>query len=520
MSHMHWKKRLSVPAILLASSLAGAVSISLVPGGFPRASHAQATADSAATQSQLARAADLSQAFQHVAKTLRPSVVSVISEKKPRRLERIRRGGPRNLPPELRRFFGDDEDLLERFFQGPGSDGERDEPGATGLGSGVIMNSNGYILTNNHVVDGADEISVKLSNGQIVKNAKVIGTDQPTDVAVIQIEHPNLVPAKLGNSDLLEVGHWVLAIGSPFELEQTVTAGIVSAVGRSDLNITRYDNFIQTDAAINPGNSGGPLVNLQGEVVGINTAIASRTGGYMGIGFAIPVNTARNIANTLVKDGHVERGWLGAQIQDLTEDMAKTFGVAADSGVVIGGVMPDSPAEKAGLQAEDIVVRLQDQPMTSAGQLRTAVAAFAPGTSVDLRVIRDGKAVSLRVTLGLLDEKMLTRFGRGAQPETEPEPEETTVADSGLSVQDLTAELAEQLQIRDDSGAVVVDVERGGVAQRAGIRVGDLIVAISGEPVAKAVDVTRLLTADALNQGVRIRLKRSGVTLVVVLKQS
>jgi len=268
-----------------------------------------------------------------------------------------------------------------------------------GQGSGFIISKDGYILINNHVVGDADLIKVKLSDGREFK-AKVIGTDPQSDVAVIKIDATNLPVLRLGDSDKLEVGEWVIAIGNPFGLSQTVTVGVVSAKGRSRIGINDYEDFIQTDAAINPGNSGGPLVNIHGEAVGMNTAIFSRSGGYMGIGFAIPINMAKAIKDQLLKKGKVTRGWLGVVIQDIDEELAKSFGLEKTEGVLIAEVSEGSPAEKAGLKQGDIILRLNGKKVDDLGELRNKIALTAPGTKVKLEVLRENKRRTIQVTIG------------------------------------------------------------------------------------------------------------------------
>ncbi len=439
---------------------------------------------------------DLSARFLNVSDALRPSVVSVNS------VQRVQARQPRrqDLPEEFRRFFGDD---FFAPFPSPGPQGRE----RRGLGSGVIYSSDGYIVTNNHVVADADEVEITLSDGRKLP-AEVVGTDPRTDLAVLKIDAGELVPAPLGDSDATQVGEWVLAMGSPFGLEQTVTAGIISAKGR-EMDVQRmFQDFLQTDAAINPGNSGGPLVNLRGEVIGINTAIATRTGGYMGVGFAIPSKMVEMVAASIIEDGEVRRGRLGALIQDLTEELASSFNFDSTEGVLIGDVVPDSPAEEAGLQAGDIVIEFNGQPVRDASQLRHAVAATAPETEATLLIFRDGQRQTIDVTIGLLEEE-------GARMPSADQ--DATAMDLGVTVQSLTPELAKQLGYSpDEQGVVVTDVEQGSVGARGGMRAGDVIVDVNGQPVRNVRDFREALdrVADA---PVRLRVKRDGVSLFVVL---
>jgi len=349
-------------------------------------------------------------------------------------------------------------------------------------------------------------VNVTLPNDRSFK-ADVVGSDAKTDLAVLKIETEDLVPSELGDSDAIEAGQWVLAIGSPFGLTQSVSAGIISAKGRANMGIADYEDFIQTDAAVNPGNSGGPLVNLQGRVVGINTAIASRTGGYMGIGFAIPSNMARQIMNSIINTGHVDRGWLGAMIQDLTEDLANSFGYESADGVLIGDVVPDSPADKAGLRAGDIVVEYNGQPVRKAARFRNAVASTKPGSKKELGVFRNGKRKTLKVTIGLLEGEVAATKGTAS------------ALDLGMTVQTLTPELARKAGVEEDQkGVIVTKVEPGSIAARAGIRIGDVICAVGDSQIADMADFRNATDEEDLKEGIRMQVKREGMRRFAFLK--
>jgi len=318
-----------------------------------------------------------------------------------------------------------------------------------------------------------------------------------------------MVPAQLGNSDNIEVGQWVVAIGSPFGLDQTVTAGIISAKGRADVGIAAYEDFIQTDAAINPGNSGGPLVNLKGQVVGVNTAIASRNGGYMGVGFSIPINMARTVKDSIIKHGRVDRGMLGAGIQDLDDKLAESFGFQGTEGVLVSQVFPDSPADKAGLQTGDIIVRLNGKPTHDRNQLRYMVAATAPGTNATMTVFREGKRIRLPVTIGLRDSHTFAQKLR----------ESDSASGLGMTAQTLTSELARRLGYEKNvSGVVVTQVESGSLADRAEIRAGDVIVSVDDRQVASVEDFRTATDRADLERGMRLRILRGGFSQYVVIK--
>jgi serine protease Do len=494
-------------AILIAAILVAAVGIGVaqIPSVAWRLSYANEAGAAQATR-ELATAENLSIAFRETAKAVGPSVVSITSVKRAAPSARRNMPSRPELPEDLRRFFGDD--FFDRFeFRAPERNFEQ-----RGLGSGVIVSRDGYILTNNHVVRGADEVSVVLSDGRRYP-AKVVGTDAPTDLAVLKIEANNLLPARLGDSSAIEVGEWVLAVGSPMGLEKTVTAGIISATGRANVGIADYEDFIQTDAAINPGNSGGPLVNLRGEVIGINTAIASRTGGNMGIGFAIPSNMALAVKDAIITSGKVERGRLGAMIQDLTPDLAASFGYDSTDGVLVGDVLAGSPAEKAGLRSGDIVTAYNGRAMTSASQFRNAVAATAPGAKGSIDIFREGKKLTLQATVGQAPAEEV------AVADDSPRGEVAT--DLGMTVENPTPEMARQLNLKEGAtGVVVTGVEPGGLADRATIRPGDVIVSVGGRAVRNVDDFRAAIGENDAAKGLRLLVERDGGRRYVFIKSN
>lgn len=505
----------------LASLMAAGSWVALQDAG-PQLSFAQDRQRAAVSQEDLHHAQSISDAFKTVAKAMEPSVVSIraVTRVEPAARTRGENENPRRrarpeLPEEFRRFFGDD--LFEQF-EGFEFDQRTPQPfQREGQGTGMIVSEDGYILTNSHVVRGATQLEVTLFDGREVR-AKVVGTDAQTDVAVIKIDVKNLTPVVLGDSDAMEVGEWVVAIGSPFGLHQTVTAGIISATSRAGVGITDYEDFIQTDAAINPGNSGGPLVNLHGEVVGINTAIASRTGSYNGIGFAIPSNMARYVMESLIKSGEVERGWLGASIQNLDENLARSFNYKSTDGVLIGDVVPDSPADKAGLKSGDIVLKYNGRDTEQMHELRNSVAATTPGTKADLVVFRDGREVKLTLEVGKLSEANVpTNPLVNAQPDEQPQT--GVELDFGATVETVTPEVAKRLELdRVERGVVVTEIAPGGVAADAGLRPNDVIVSVDNKNVEDAEDLRDALSEDALAKGVRLRVVTEGLTHYVFVK--
>jgi serine protease Do len=452
----------------------------------------------------LSVAHQLSAAFQDVAEHVRPSVVSVSTRRGMQKS--MQQGGARQ--PQANPFqdspFGD---FFDHFF-GPG--GPQFGPGVPqeGLGSGFVVSKDGYILTNAHVVDGADEIIVR-TNDERDLDAKLVGSDPQTDLAVLKVENGSLDALELGDSDALRVGQWVVAAGTPFGLSSSITTGIVSATGRSNLRIADYEDFIQTDAAINPGNSGGPLLDLEGKVVGINTAIFSRTGGNMGIGFAIPINMAKTIMNSLISDGKVTRGRLGAWIQDLNDDLAESFDYDSRNGVLIGDVDPDSPAGKAGLRSGDIVLEYDGQPVTRADDLRMRVAGTKPGESVELEIWRDGRRRTVDVEIGELESEEVAGDHPAAQMDE----------GLGFTARTLSPDLAQQLGVDENTkGAVVTEVEPFGPAADSGIRQGDVIVQVQNVPVKTAEELRRELGKADLEKGARIVVLSGGSRRFAVLK--
>ena len=383
-----------------------------------------------------------------------------------------------------------------------------------GIGSGSIISPKGHILTNHHVVGEADRIFVKLYDGRELE-AKLVGTDPESDISVIQVEGANLPVLPMGNSDEIGVGESVIAVGNPFGLSQTVTFGIVSAKGRSGVGITEYEDFIQTDAAINPGNSGGPLVSLRGEIVGVNTAIFTRSGGYQGIGFAVPINMARGIMEDLINQGTVSRGWLGIGIQDINTDLARVFNLENIRGSLVTGVMPGTPAEQAGLQKGDVVVELNKQKIVDSNHLRNLIASARANAVVRIVIIRNTEPMSFEVRLNERP-KELSRQSPPSPPRTPPLEQDNPL---GVVVQVLNAELARQFGLQVKSGVVIREVVEASPAAEAGLRAGLVIHEIDSKPV-RTLEDFRIAIADLnLETGVLLYITSGKRGRYIVLRK-
>ena len=418
-------------------------------------------------------AKELSDAFATAAKEAMPAVVSIKVEKTIV-TSSLSSGQQLNDPFGL---FGND--FLRQFFgnQMPQQLQQPRKYVEEGQGSGFIISKDGYILTNNHVVGNVDKITVELQDGRKFLNAKVIGTDPGTEVALIKIEGDDFPVLPMGNSDNIEIGDWVIAIGNPFGLSETVTVGVISAVGRSNVHIAAYEDFIQTDAAINPGNSGGPLVNLEGQAIGINTAIYSESGGYMGIGFAIPIDMARNIEEQLKEYGRVIRGYLGLLGEDVTGDMAELLSTPNARGIIVSTVEKGSPSDKAGLKSGDIITEMNGNKIESYDTFRNEIADMKPGREISLTILREGKTQDITVTLG----ERPSEVTQSTQPTPKPVPR--SKESLGVDVQNVTANIARQLNYPVGEGVIVTGVTPASPANYAGIQPGDVIESVNGQKV-------------------------------------
>ncbi|HEX6769004.1 MAG TPA: DegQ family serine endoprotease, partial [Candidatus Binatia bacterium] len=435
------------------------------------------------------------QDFVALAKKMKPLVVNISTTQV---------SDSRGAGQEFGSPFGEDDqfnDFWRRFFGGPTPRGPQRQ---RSLGSGFLIDTDGSILTNNHVVENASKIVVKLSDDQEYE-AKVVGRDAKTDIAVIKINAKSSLPAaNFGDSDNLEVGEWVVAIGNPFGLDSTVTSGIVSAKGRH-IGQGPYDNFIQTDASINPGNSGGPLINLRGEIVGINTAIFSRTGGNMGIGFAIPINLVKELLPQLRGKGKVTRGFLGVLIQKVTPEIADSLGLEKAQGALVANVSKDGPADKAGVKVGDVIVEFDGKEVKDSGDLPIIVARTPVEKKVRMTVVREKKSVVLSVAVGeLKDEEVVA---------SAPEKGEL-----GLTVQRLTPQIAESLGLEKSEGVVVSAVEPGSAADEAGIRRGDVLMEIDRRPIRNLDEYRKSIAAIKKGRGVLFLVRRGESTLFLALK--
>jgi serine protease Do len=441
--------------------------------------------------------------FAPVVKKVAPGVVKVVVTSKASRVNMPEGFGFND--PFWRHFFGD------QFGKG-GPNRQFNAPRQQGLGSGVIVTKDGYILTNNHVVDGAQDVKVTLQDGREF-TAKIIGRDPKSDVAVIKIDAKDLPVVPMADSDKVQVGDVVLAVGNPFGVGQTVTTGIVSATGRGNLGIEDYEDFIQTDAAINPGNSGGALVDVEGRLIGINTAIYSRSGGNQGIGFAIPSDLARDVMGSLISDGKVTRGYLGVMIQDVTPALAKEFKLKDNTGALVGDVVPKGPADKAGLKDGDVVLECNGKAISDSRRLRLIVGEVKPGTTVPMKVLRDGSTKTLQVTIE--QQPGTEKLAENNGPNT---PDTGTL--NGVGVADLDSQTREQMKIPEHvKGVVITEVQPDSPAAEAGLKQGDVIQEINKHPVKTAEEAVKL-TESPKDKVTLLRIWSNGGSHYVVVDES
>jgi len=514
---MRNQKLLSFSLILFTLSI-GIVVGTLVSTGV-KAAKEQAVAPGA-TPLTIPNPVQLSTSFSALAKQLEPSVVNISStyvQKANVQQFHKKRTPQQQQPEDEDQDENGMQDFFQRFFGSPFGD-QAPQVGprkSFSLGSGVVVDKAGYILTNNHVVEKATRVTVKFNGDPAEYEAKVIGTDPATDVAVIKVDRSSLVAAKIGNSDGVQVGDWAVAIGSPFGFQATVTAGIISAKsrdipGESAMN-SGFQHFLQTDAAINPGNSGGPLLNINGEVIGINTMIASRSGGYQGIGFALPINTAVKVYNQIIKSGRVTRGSIGVSFspdEDRNRELVKGYGGTA--GVFVQRVEPGGPAEKAGLEAADIIVALNGKPVARGQDLMESVADASVGETMKITVLRNGKKEDFNVVIGDRNKVFAAQFG-GPRNE-ESGPGEGTQAKFGISIKNLNNSLRESLAYKGPAGVVVTEVETGSFAEDIGLQANDIITNINRQAVTSSDELIRLQSTLKPGEAVAFRVMRAAGT--------
>jgi len=490
--------RFASTLVVLATLSLGILIGTVVSSGVKGKEKAASSSD--ATPLQVPSPQQLSNQFAQIARQLEPAVVNISSEitvKNPHG-----RGG-KQTPGDDGSDDNSMQDFFNRFFGGQGGQGGQgggQMPGGPGgedmreraTGSGIIVDPKGYIVTNAHVVDKAERIKVKLMSdpATVTYDATVIGTDKETDLAVIKIDAKNPLPAaKMGNSDSMQVGDWVLAIGSPFGLEETVTAGIVSARGRNIVPQRQFQSFIQTDAAINPGNSGGPLVNMNGEVIGINTAIFTSGGGYQGVGFAMPSNTVVSVYNQLIGPNHkVSRGSIGVEFNAVPNPaVQRVYGVS--SGVTVANVTPNGPAAKAGLLTGDTIVSVNGKTVASGDELVSEISAIKPGTTAKIGYVRNGKPSTADVTIADRQKLFATRLGGDDEGGEEAQPQESKL---GVNVHDLTPDIAERMKLPNSKGVLVQDVKPGGFGDNVGLSRGDVVLEINKQPVNSEADFRKV----------------------------
>lgn len=441
--------------------------------------------------------------FTELVKTNGPAVVNITTSHKQKTTPEL----PSDAPGYEEPF----DELMKRFFGNPGGGGGvPDDFGADARGSGFVLSGDGYIITNHHVVDGADEILVKL-NDRREFTAKLIGSDKRSDVALLKIEAMNLPTLKIGDSGTIEVGEWVLAIGSPFGFESSATSGIVSATGRN-LPTDTYVPFIQTDVAINPGNSGGPLFNLDGEVVGVNSQIYSRSGGFMGVSFAIPINIVMDVVSQLKNNGKVSRGWIGVYIQEVDQNLAQSFGMTTPTGALVTQVIPEGPANNI-LQLGDVIIELNGKSVANAGSLPAMVGTVSPGQSVKLTVIRNREQQEVELKIGELPGE---EGAAQATPEEEPKADLEGVEVLGMQLTAIDDSIREALGLA--VGGVLVEKIQGDPAQRAGINAGDVVTLLDGKPVTSPEEVKQIASEIEPGKTVAVLVYREGAARFMAMK--
>jgi serine protease Do len=452
--------------------------------------------------------------FAPVVDKVAPSVVTIATSKMVKRNAQGQQQNPLLNDPMFRRFFGVPEGEDEPKDDAPAAKGGKKKKQMMGLGSGVVISQEGHILTNNHVIDGADEIIVTIGKEKHEYLAKKIASDPSTDIAVLKIEPTGkLHEITFADSDKIRVGDLAIAVGNPFGLTQSVTMGIVSATGRGGTGLTDFENFIQTDASINPGNSGGALVDTEGRLIGINTAIFSRSGGNQGIGFAVPSNLARNVMESLIKNGKVSRGFLGIALQPLSEELAKAFKIENNAGALVAQVTPKSPAEKAGVLEGDVVVSVNGQKVEGPRELQLVVAAIAPGTKVEVKLIRDGKDKTVSVELG---ERPNSKIAAADKPE---KPDEPDVLD-GVTVADIDADARKKYELPESAkGVIITAVEQDSPSADAGLKVGDVVHEINREVVNSSKQAVELSEKVKKEKKVLLRVSTKGSSRYVVVER-
>lgn len=492
--------------LAIAGSLcmvAAAVGVAQNDGVFGRNAQALNVPSTASAQ-------DLSRVFRGVSSKVMPGVVSIVTQSKAIPVQ----GGFDEMfksDPQMREFF-QRSPQFRQFLEQPQQPRRR-----RGQGSGFVADADGHIVTNSHVVKNADKMLVRFHDGREF-DGELIGIDERSDVAVIKIDPPkDIQPLAMGNSDLMQIGDWVMAVGSPFGLEMSVTSGIISAKGRGP-GINEREDFIQTDAAINPGNSGGPLVNLNGEVIAINTAISTRSGGYDGVGFAIPINMAKWVTDQLIENGSVQRAYIGVAIQPITNTIAKQLNTALGRGALVSQIMEDSPAANSGLETGDVILKLNGKDVNGTRSLQGIVEQLSVGKTYDMQVLRDGKKKTLDITMKAMPEEY-SLASRGSLRPQQKETEKVEANELGIEVKELTDEIAEQLDLDGVTGVVVSSVNNDGPGARAGIKAGDVIEKVGKTKVRTVDEFEKALENVDVEEGVLLLVRNGNATRFIVIQK-